>query len=1154
MSAESFPKLLPTVDLEADVLAYWKREQIFEKGLEISRDRPRYTFYEGPPTANGTPHNGHVLTRVIKDLVPRYFTMRGYHVPRKGGWDTHGLPVEVEVEKALDIHGREAIEAYGLERFSRKCMESVFTYVREWERLTERVGFWIDLDEAYVTFHRYYVESVWWALSTLFKKGLLYQGHKVVWWWPQGGTALSAAEVGLGYKTVRDPSITIRFRVVGQPGVSLLAWTTTPWTLPSNVALAVKPGARYAHVRVGDELLIVAEDLVDHPELQEALGGGEVERVVDAAELVGLSYEPLYRFSEPEGGKAYQVITADYVTLGTGTGVVHQAPAFGEEDYLTGQQNGLAFQCLVGPDGKFVAGTGFLEGRFCKDCDTDIIRDLHRRGLLATATKVEHDYPFCWRADQDPLIQYARPGWFIRTTALNREALANNAAVNWLPDHIKEGRFGDFLRNNVDWALSRERFWGTPLNIWVCPDCEHKLAPASASAIEALNPGAFDPEVDRNLQLHRPWIDRVTLPCPHCAGTMARVPEVIDCWFDAGCMPFAQWGFPHQGREEFAAAFPADFISEAVDQTRGWFYALLMISTLLFDEQTCREQGLEPRAFPHSYRSCIVLGHVCDSEGRKESKSKGNYLPPDLVIVGRTQLRAHADPSLKPGQLGMMAAQVRSLDLKKGARIALSRDEQGETRPFEVVVADVKGKETVHLHPDDIQAQGLADGLWLHAPFDPPGADAFRWLFYAASPPWTNTRLSLRAVRDGQREFLIRLRNVHQFFAIYADIAGFDPRRRAPRAAAERGVLDRWILHELNSLEATVLGRMDALQIYDAARSIQDFVDSLSNWYVRRSRSRFWGEGADRDDALHTMYEVLEELCRIVAPFVPFMAEALYRSLVLAPGVDAPESVHHCGFPEPQAERADARLAEDMVLLRELASLGLSARAQVKVRVRQPLAAAEVVLADASRAGRLSALVHLLQDELNVREVRFTEDPEQFVDFRVKPNFRALGRRLGKDMKACAQRLRELPGAEVRRQVMGSGLRLQLPGGEVVLTEDDVLVEVQAKGSFQAASSRLALVALHSELDDDLREEGLAREVVNRVQNLRKDLDLGYTDRIRLGLGGDAELLSAARRFWDYVAGETLAIELLDAPAEARAVEVDGRSLLLWAERVRAGT
>ncbi|MBN1336237.1 MAG: isoleucine--tRNA ligase [Deltaproteobacteria bacterium] len=1139
---ERFSRLAPTTDLESEILAFWKEARIFRKSLEMGEGRPRFTFYEGPPTANGTPHNGHVLTRVIKDIVPRYRTMRGYDVPRKAGWDTHGLPVEVEVEKSLGIHGREAIEAYGLEAFSRRCMESVFTYVNEWERLTERIGFWVDMEGAYATFRRSYVESVWWALSCLFSKGLLYQGHKVVWWWPQGGTALSAAEVGLGYKTVDDPSITVRFRLVDDPHTSLLAWTTTPWTLPSNVALAVKPDATYVWLEVGDEVLVVAEALAGPV-------GGRVLRKAPGRDLVGLRYEPLYRFGTPGPGRLWEVVAAEYVTLDTGTGVVHQAPAFGEEDYQIGLENGLAFLCLVAPDGRFVEGTDFLEGRFCKETDKDILRDLNRRGLLHSATSVRHEYPFCWRSDQDPLIQYARPGWFVRTTALNREALENNAAVRWLPEHIRDGRFGDFLRNNVDWALSRERFWGTPLNIWICDACDHRIAPASAAEIEALAPGALDPEVDPDLQLHRPWIDRVVLPCPRCGGTMHRVPEVIDCWFDAGSMPFAQFGWPHRGHEAFSASFPADFISEAVDQTRGWFYALLMIGTLLFDEETCRRHDLEPRPWPVPFRSCIVLGHVCDADGRKESKSKGNYVPPDLIILGRTRYRLEPDASLTPGEVGLMAAQVQSLDLAAGATIDLSATEDGPRRPFRVRKAEVTVKETLHIHPDDIAALGARDAAWLHAPFDPPGADAFRWLFYASSPPWTNTRISLRAIRDAQREFLLRLRNVHQFFAIYANIAGFDPTVPAPRAAARRHPLDRWILHALAVLEGDVRRALDDLGIFEAARAIQDFTDALSNWYVRRSRARFWGEGPDLEDALYTLYEVLSDLSRVIAPFVPFTAEAFWRSLVTGAGVQAPESVHLSAFPEPDPTLLEPRLAEEMAVVRDLASLGLAARARVGVRVRQPLSAAEVVLADPSWQERIANLVPLLADEWNVREVRFAQDADRFVSFRVKPNFRVLGARLGKDMKACASALAALPGGEVRRRVLSGGLALSLPSGEVLLGEEDVQVEVEPLGHFQAASSASAVVALHTDLDDDLLEEGMAREVVNRIQNLRKSHDLGFTDRIVLGVGGDPVLVAAVRRFWEYVAHETLALRMEEPAAGAEAEDVDGRRLVLSMER-----
>ncbi|MAE70402.1 MAG: isoleucine--tRNA ligase [Gemmatimonadetes bacterium] len=1139
-----FRELKPPHALESEVLDYWKTHDIFHKCLELTKGRPSFVFYEGPPTANGTPHNGHVLTRVIKDLFPRYKTMRGYHVDRKAGWDTHGLPVEVEVEKTLGIHGREAIEAYGIEAFARKCIESVFSYTRDWEQLTERSGFWVDLDKAYVTYHREYVESVWWALSRLFEKGLLYRGHKVVWWWPQGGTTLSAGEVGQGYREVDDPSITVRFRVTDEPNTYLLTWTTTPWTLPSNVAISVHPELEYAYVRCGDDLLIVASERQDQVE-------GKVEKTVLGAELTGLRYEPLYEFAEPTGGDKWKVIAGMHVTLDAGTGLVHTAPAFGEDDFRIAKEQGMGMLQLVAPNGNFVEGTGFLEGRFCKDTDKDIIRDLKNRGLLFKRETMRHDYPFCWRAEDDPLIQYARPAWFVRTTALNREALENNAAVNWIPEHIRDGRFGDFLRNNVDWALSRERFWGTPLNIWVCGACGESTAPASAAEILALNPDAFDSAVDKHLQLHRPWIDGVKLPCRSCGGEMSRVPEVIDCWFDAGCMPFAQWGFPHKGKEPFAANFPADFIAEAVDQTRGWFYSLLMISTLLFDEETCSEFGLETPGFPRPYRTCIVLGHITDTDGKKESKSKGNYTSPDLVMLGRTRLNVAADEKLAPGQVGFMQAQVKSLSLGSKERMtALGRNGVSE-RPLEVVQAEVTTKDTVHLHPDDIKDLGLSDTVTLKAPFDAPGADAFRWLFYSANPPGSGTRLSLRAVRNAQREFLMRLKNVHTFFCIYADIAGFDPTKAPPRAVAERSLLDRWIHHELAALNERVVERMDAFLLYEAARDIQRFVEGLANWYVRRSRRRFWTEGKESDDALWTLYEVLTDLAAIVAPFVPFLAEALYLDLVRGPKPDSPESVHHTPYPEPNRALLDETLAQDMALVRDITSLALAARKKVGVRVRQPLSAIEVVLADGDRAPSLEPMLGLITEELNVRRVHFASDADRFVEFRVKPNYKSLGSRLGGGVKACAAALAAMPASEVRAKTLRGGLELQLPDGSAVnLGPDDVLVEVQAREHFQAAGSAVAVVALHTDLDDDLREEGLAREIVNRMQNLRKELDLGYVERIAVHLGGDPALLRAAERFDDYIAGEALVERWLDAPLDApSAFDIDGKTLEVSVKR-----
>jgi len=1158
-----FRELLGTVEQEAEVLAFWKEHGIFEESLRQSEGRPPFVFYEGPPTANGTPHNGHVLTRAIKDLFPRYKTMRGYNVRRKAGWDTHGLPVEVEVEKTLGMHGKAQIEEYGLEPFARKCVESVFAYTREWEDLTDRIGFWVDMGDAYVTYHRSYVESVWWALSELFRKGLLYKGHKVIWWWPQGGTALSSAEVGQGYKLVDDPSVTVRFGLTDEPGTSLLAWTTTPWTLPSNTAIAVNPDLDYAWVRIPggsevkglgladtDEVVVVADAMRE----KLGLADFDVVRAAPGAELVGLTYEPVYRFAEPEGGRGWVVIPGDFVTLEAGTGLVHTAPAFGEDDYRVAREQGVGMLQLVAPDGTFVPGTGFLEGRFCKDTDKDIVRELLSRGLLFKWETYRHEYPFCWRKDSDPLIQYARPAWFIRTTSAVEEALANNDSVTWLPDHIRTGRFGDFLRNNVDWALSRERFWGTPLNIWVCEGCEQMEAPSSMAELRRRNPEAFAAmaDVEPDLQIHKPWIDRVTLPCTACGGTMERVPEVIDCWFDAGSMPFAQWGFPHaEGSiEALREQFPADFISEAVDQTRGWFYGLLMISTLLFDAETCERYGLDEVGLPRPYKACIVLGHVCDMDGRKESKSKGNYTPPDLVLKGTMTANVVADEGLQPGQVGFKRELVRSLDFGHHERM-MATGPAGE-RGLEVVAAKVSGKEAVHMHPEDIAALGLEGRVTLVAPFQPPGADAFRWLFYAANPPWSTTRLSLKALREVQREFLLRLRNVHSFFTIYANIAGFDPATSSARPVAERSLLDRWILSELQALVGRVTERMDTWRLYEAARDLQAFAEQLSNWYVRRSRRRFWGEGPDTVDALQTLYDVLLTLSRVLAPFVPFLAEGFYQSLVTPGRGDAPASVHLWTWPEADTALIDADLAADMALIRELSSLGLAARAKVGVRVRQPLSAAEVVLAHADRAEALGPLLPLLVEELNVREVHFSQDAGRFVSFQVKPNYKALGKRLGKDMKACAKALNSLPAAEVRAAVLGDGLVLDLPSGPTTLTAEDVMVRVQPLGTYQAAGSAAAVVALHSELDDDLREEGLARELVSRIQAARKDLDLGYTDRITLGIGGDAALVRAAERFEQHIRTETLASAwsvLPEASPAARSVEVDGRTLLLHVER-----
>ncbi len=1146
-----FPVLPRTLELEEDVRRSWERHRTFQRSMAQREGAAPWVFFEGPPTANGTPHNGHVLTRVLKDVFPRFQTMRGKLVRRKAGWDTHGLPVEVEVEKQLDVHGKAAIEAFGLDAFSRACRDNVFTYIQEWNELTRDIGMWLDLDDAYVTYHRAYVESVWWALSRLFDKGLLYQGHKVVWWWPQGGTTLSAAEVGLGYKTVDDPAATVRFRDADDPSRSYLAWTTTPWTVPSNVALAVHRDVTYAICDDPDGgEVVVAEALAASYDLVP-------KATVLGAALLGKRYQPPFSWATPEGGAAFAIVHGDHVTTKSGTGIVHTAPAYGEDDMAVARAEGLGLLQLVGPDGTFGPEAGELQGVFCKAADAALLRELKARGLLFKRDTYRHDYPFCWRASSDPLIQFARPAWFIRTTAVKDAAIANNAAVDWHPDHIRDGRMGDFLRNNVDWALSRERFWGTPLNIWTCEACEHRVAPASVADLVARGATGLATDVDEDLAVHRPWIDAVKLPCPSCGGTMHRVPEVIDCWFDSGSMPFAQWGFPHQGREAFLEQFPADFICEAIDQTRGWFYTLQMIATLVFDEETAAALELPYVGQPRPYRSCVVLGHVTDRHGFKESKSKGNYTSPNLVMRGETWQIVRADPEVAPGTVGLQPAQVEGLELGE-APVHVSASRGADGLALRLAPAAVKAKDTVHLHPDDLSALGVASGerAWLKLPSEPPGADAFRWLFCAASPPSSNTRLSLRAIRESQREFLIRLRNVYQFFSIYANIAAaegrFDPHGAPPRPMRERADLDRWLGHQLLVTAETVTDHLEAYRLYDAARALIAFSDDLSNWYVRRSRARFWGEGADTEDALWTLYEVLRELSTLVAPFVPFLADALWRGLMVAPGL-APEdaSVHLQDWPRIDPSWRDDELAADMALARQVASLGLATRNQSKIKVRQPLAAATVVLADSGRAPALERFAALVTDELNVREVRLADDAGAFVTFHVKPDYRALGPRLGKGVKAVAAALAKLPGHVVKAGLDAGTLAVDVDGERVSLSAAEVDVRVEAKGSFEAASGPDAVVALHTGLDDDLRAEGFVRELLNRVQTARKEADLGYTDRIALALDLPEAQADAVRAHQATLCGESLctSLTLSEGEGEAAVWDVDGVEVRAWLRR-----
>jgi len=1217
MPEGKFTQAKPIVDfpaVEQSISDFWKDNGIFEKSLEARQGQPQFTFYEGPPTANGLPHNGHVLTRVFKDVFLRYQTMRGRYVPRKAGWDTHGLPVEVEVEKELGIHGKEAIEAYGVEKFIAKCIESVFRYTEEWERMTDKVGFWVDLEDAYVTYHRSFVESVWWALSELVKKDLLYEGHKIVWWWPQGGTALSAGEVGLGYKTVEDPSVFVKFPLLDDAGEatdqSLLIWTTTPWTLPSNQYAAVKPDFDY--VQVEDEehgKLILAAALRES--MEKKLGRDlPVQREMKGADLLDRAYQPPFDFfygqykdlevqHEGKTKKAlWRVLAADFVELESGTGVVHQAPAFGEVDYdlhrtmLAAYDDASAVPLFrpIRPDGKFTDEVPPVEGQFVKEADKPLIRLLKESGALVHREGYIHEYPFCWRADDDPLIQLARPAWFIRTTARNKEALANNDQVNWLPENIGTGRFGDFLRNNVDWALSRERYWGTPLNIWINNVTGKMQAPASVDEILQKNPNAFDhwhaakkadPSLSDHLIVHKPWIDEVTWTEPDEEGVYRRVPEVIDCWFDSGCVPFAQHGFPHQNQEKFNQSFPADYITEAIDQTRGWFYSQLMISTLVFDEECQKRYGITPqRDYPLPYKTCLVLGHVTDPEGKKESKSKGNYTPPEAVYEEVAQefaivSAADCGATVQPGQAVICKEDLAALDLKPGARVAASPS--GKPEPtLELALQGGKKmpRRVAVLHEQDLAKLGLkpnSKGVelkpnetgWLPADervllksldTTAPGADAFRWLFLAGNPPWSSTRHSLSNVRTSQKEFPLKLRNVYAFFTIYANIDGFDPVDHVGRPLKDRQTLDRWILSELALATQAVARHMDEFHAYEAAQVLNEFVDSLSNWYLRRSRARYWASGfdADKEDAYATLYHCLKATIQLAAPFTPFLAEEIFQNVVRqGEGQEGtPESVHLCDFPSADESAVDRTLSEEMAAVRNIVSLGLRVRTDHKLKVRQPLRKAEVVLNDPDLQARLAPYCGLMAEELNVHDVVFTAAEDSHVQYVCKPNFRRLGPRLGKQMKAAKQAFQQADASALRAALLsGSGASINIEGANVPLDLEDVAVEVEATGGFAAAGDSSTVVVLNTEIDQQLLDEGLFREILRRVQDFRKDLDVGYTERIALRISGSERVEEVAESNRDALAKETLSTDLrigsaapLDSP-ETREVEVDGEAL-----------
>jgi len=1041
-------------DEEKKLLALWKEHRIFERSIEQAKGRPRFTFYEGPPTANGIPHWGHVLTRVAKDVFLRYRTMCGCEVPRRSGWDTHGLPVEVEVQKELKLPGKPEVEAYGIDAFTRRCIESVWRYIGEWERMSDRVGFWLDR-EGYATFHRAYVESVWWALSELFRRGLLYQDMKSVWWWPQGNTALSAGEVGEGYRAVDDPSVVVRFAVKGKPNTFLLAWTTTPWTLPSNAALAVGPDVQYREMKSATETVILADALADLAK------GYEKGRGLGGRELLGWQYEPLFSFRKPEG-KAHEVVPADFVTLDTGTGIVHVAPAFGEDDNRLAKQLGLAFLQLVEPDGRFAKDAGEFAGLMFKEADKPITKNLKERGLLFSQGTYRHDYPFSPRAPDDPLMQYARKSWFIRTSKEKDKVVGNNAKVRWQPEHIRDGRMGDFLRNNVDWAISRERWWGTPLPIWV-NDVTGKMETVSSVAeILKRNPRAFakfeeakkrEPSLHEDLMVHKPWIDDVTWTNAGEKGTYRRVPEVIDCWFDAGSMPFAQWGYPHRNKEKFEAAFPADFITEAIDQTRGWWNALLQISTLLFPDAKA----------PHPFRSCVCLGHITDEEGKKLSKRLKNYVPP---------------------------------------------------------------MEALEKH----------------------GADAVRWALFVSSVPGQNTRFGTQAATEATRDLLLKVWNVFSFLVTYSNIDKWDPRAPRPK---ERATLDRWVLAELDATVRDVGLAFENLESHAAARRISAFVDALSNWYVRRSRPRFWagGESEDKRAAFATLYETLDDLARLLAPLTPFLSDILYRRLVLPFQPDALPSVHLVSYPRERKERKDEELRRSMGLARDLAALGLRVRNENKLKVRQPLKEAIVVLAGGEKLDRFADAI---KEELNVKEVRTTHEPAKYVQFSVAPNFKALGPKLGKALPHCKKALEQADGAALHAALEEKGaITLDLPDGPVTLTRDEVQVRLAAREGYAAASEHGRVVVLDTRVTDELKREGLAREVVSRLQGVRKEMKLPYEARIEVAYEAAGELARAIEEHREWIMRETLALKLApgsaaEAPANAAAVhdfDIEGMKL-----------
>ena len=1025
------------VDREKKVEKFWNDNHIFEKSIEAKKKGPEFVFYDGPPTANGKPHIGHVLTRVIKDMIPRYKTMKGYMVPRKAGWDTHGLPVELEVEKMLGLDGKEQIEEYGLEPFIEHCKESVWKYKGMWEDFSGTVGFWADMEKPYVTYHNEFIESEWWALKQIWEKGLLYKGYKIVPYCPRCGTPLSSHEVAQGYKDVKERSAIARFKVKGEDAY-ILAWTTTPWTLPSNVALCVNPDENYVKVKQGDYTYYLAEALA-----QTVLGEDfEVLETYKGKDLEYKEYEPLYSFTELNK-KAYYVVCDTYVTLTDGTGVVHIAPAFGEDDSNVGRKYDLPFLQLVDGKGEMTAETPWA-GTFCKKADPLVLEDLDKRGLLFSAPKFVHSYPHCWRCDT-PLIYYARESWFIKMTAVKEDLIRNNNTINWIPESIGKGRFGDWLENVQDWGISRNRYWGTPLNIWEC-ECGHQHAIGSIEELKSMSDNCPD-----DIELHRPYIDAVTIKCPHCGKEMHRVPEVIDCWFDSGSMPFAQHHYPFENKELFESQFPADFISEAVDQTRGWFYSLLAISTLIFNKAP--------------YKNVIVLGHVQDENGQKMSKSKGNAVD-----------------------------------------------------PFDAL--------------------------------EKYGADAIRWYFYVNSAPWLPNRFHGKAVVEGQRKFMGTLWNTYAFFVLYANIDDFDATKYT-LDYDQLPVMDKWLLSKLNSVVKAVDDNLGNYKIPEAARALQEFVDDMSNWYVRRSRERFWANGMPQDkiNAYMTLYTALVTISKAAAPMIPFMTEDIYQNLVRSIDKSAPESIHLCDFPEVNDAWIDKNLEADMDLVLQVVVQGRACRNAANIKNRQPIGQMYI------KAGfeLPEFFKEIIADELNVKKVDFTDDVSAFTSYSFKPQLRTVGPKYGKKLGQIKNYLSNVDGNKAMSELKANGqLTFDADGEQIVLLEEDLLIDAAQTEGYVSDTDREVTVVLDTNLTPELIEEGFVRELISKIQTMRKEADFEVMDHIKVSMSGNEKLEMIAKANENILKAEVLAEAIFYDCAEGYTKEwhINGEQVTLGVEKL----